>query len=113
MDERVSQIAVGVAHTLALTETGRIYSWGANTFSQLGHNSTAHVDRPRLVASLRSLPSPVAAVRCGSYVSVVITVDARVFSWGCGNKGVLGTGKVERYSNSNDYNNKKRNICSK
>lgn len=35
--EDVIQIAVGVDHSLALTATGSIYSWGRNNLGQLGH----------------------------------------------------------------------------
>lgn len=30
------QIACGYAHTLALTDEGLLYAWGANTYGQLG-----------------------------------------------------------------------------
>ncbi len=32
----VSQIASGYAHSLALTDEGLLYAWGANTYGQLG-----------------------------------------------------------------------------
>lgn len=106
MDERVCQVACGAAHTLALTETGRVYAWGANTFLQLGLGHALPVDRPTLVASLRD--RHVQAVRCGSYLSMCLVADPEadpalaphnrvtVLSWGCGNHGVLGHGSWER-----------------
>lgn len=30
------QIVCGYAHTLALTDEGLLYAWGANTYGQLG-----------------------------------------------------------------------------
>ncbi len=33
---RVTQVSCGGSHVLALTSTGRVYSWGANHFGQLG-----------------------------------------------------------------------------
>ena len=35
--ERIVKICAGYAHALALTDEGKLYSWGANQFGQLGH----------------------------------------------------------------------------
>jgi E3 ubiquitin-protein ligase HERC2 len=141
LDERVARVALGVAHTVALTETGRIFTWGANHFGQLGHGHTLELDRPVALATLsaggdgagdphlhnnhdgnndgggvaeavsdpargsgRSSPplgglpasATVVAVRCGAYHSACLTATGGVFTWGCGNKGVLGHGDCQR-----------------
>ncbi len=33
----MTRVAVGQDHTLALTESGEVYSWGMNRFAQLGY----------------------------------------------------------------------------
>ena len=44
-----SQIACGMAHVLALTDTGELYSWGANSYGQLGLDTTLNTSTPTLV----------------------------------------------------------------
>lgn len=36
-------------HLLAYTETGELYTWGYNTYSQLGNGTTTHALTPSLV----------------------------------------------------------------
>lgn len=49
-DVKVSAIAAGSAHSLALTTTGELYAWGYNYYGQLGIGSTAHSRTPVRVA---------------------------------------------------------------
>lgn len=48
--KRVKELAVGLVHVLALTETGEVYSWGKQEYAQCG--DSAHSDEPRLVSPL-------------------------------------------------------------
>lgn len=41
----VTQIACGDAHTVALTNEGRLYSWGGGGCGQLGHPDTASMPK--------------------------------------------------------------------
>lgn len=38
-----------MAHVLALTDTGELYSWGANSYGQLGLGTTLNTSVPTLV----------------------------------------------------------------
>lgn len=38
-----------MAHVLALTDTGELYSWGANSYGQLGLDTTLNTSTPALV----------------------------------------------------------------
>ena len=40
LDRAVTQASGGVSHTLALTETGEVYSWGSGAKGRLGHGTT-------------------------------------------------------------------------
>nr|KAG5699291.1 hypothetical protein BaRGS_000493 [Batillaria attramentaria] len=42
----VSQIVCGYAHTLALSDEGVLYSWGANSYGQLGTGNKANLISP-------------------------------------------------------------------
>lgn len=47
--EFINKIATGKNHVLALTENGRLYSWGKNDKGQLGIGNTESQERPQLV----------------------------------------------------------------
>eukprot|EP00553_Chaetoceros_curvisetus_P004275 CAMPEP_0204630724 /NCGR_PEP_ID=MMETSP0717-20131115/21103_1 /ASSEMBLY_ACC=CAM_ASM_000666 /TAXON_ID=230516 /ORGANISM="Chaetoceros curvisetus" /LENGTH=539 /DNA_ID=CAMNT_0051648079 /DNA_START=33 /DNA_END=1652 /DNA_ORIENTATION=- len=49
---RIVQVTCGDAHTLALSGSGRVFSWGNNSSGQLGVGHTMHLLSPRLVADL-------------------------------------------------------------
>ena len=40
LDRAVTQASGGVSHTLAVTETGEVYSWGSGLKGRLGHGTT-------------------------------------------------------------------------
>ncbi|KAA0159360.1 hypothetical protein FNF28_05898 [Cafeteria roenbergensis] len=55
--ERVDAIAVGSAHTVALTDAGRVYTWGFSARGQCGHGSESAEPGPRLVEALLFEPA--------------------------------------------------------
>lgn len=40
------QVACGYAHTLALTDEGAVYAWGANSYGQLGTGNKSNQALP-------------------------------------------------------------------
>lgn len=44
---KVTEIAAGVYHNMALTETGALYVWGRNRDSQLGNSKTTNANTPQ------------------------------------------------------------------
>jgi alpha-tubulin suppressor-like RCC1 family protein len=49
---RIVQICAGDAHNLALSGSGRVFSWGNNSSGQLGVGHSMHLMSPRLIADL-------------------------------------------------------------
>jgi alpha-tubulin suppressor-like RCC1 family protein len=49
---KIASISAGMAHTLALSGSGRVFSWGNNASGQLGLGHTMHLISPRLVSDL-------------------------------------------------------------
>lgn len=45
----ISQVACGYAHTLALTDEGFVYAWGANAYGQLGTGNKSNQALPTLI----------------------------------------------------------------
>ncbi|RXN01912.1 putative E3 ubiquitin-protein ligase HERC3 [Acipenser ruthenus] len=70
-------ISCGEEHTAILTKDGLVYTFGAGSFGQLGHNSTRNEVRPRLVAELWGVK--VSQIACGRDIHIVIILLSALF----------------------------------
>jgi alpha-tubulin suppressor-like RCC1 family protein len=87
--EKVSQVAAGFDHSLALTENGTVYAWGDNTYGQVGINSAKGiVSGPQ---KLEGLPA-ISAISAGFRHSLALDNDGNIWVWGNNIAGQLGTG---------------------
>nr|CAB3265492.1 RCC1 and BTB domain-containing protein 1 [Phallusia mammillata] len=79
-------------HVLVLTEDGDVFTWGHNSYMQLGNGGTA----PGLIPSplSRHFCKKAIQVACGSHHSMVLTVDGEVWAWGYNNCGQVGSGST-------------------
>ena len=85
-DVKVVQICCGAYHTMALTSDGDVFSWGYNTFAQLGDRSYNSRDRPTQVLINERLVS----ISSGSCHSLALTELGQVYVWGNNTRGQLG-----------------------
>jgi alpha-tubulin suppressor-like RCC1 family protein len=87
---KVTAVAVGSLHSLALTSTGAVFAWGYNTNGELGDGGTTTSDVPVKV----DLPAgtKVTAIAAGGYDSLALTSTGAVFAWGYNTDGELGDG---------------------
>jgi len=79
-------LAAGVKHMLAITEEGKMYSWGDGSCGRLGHGDHTTVSEPRLLSTLKSH-----RMRCcaaGEEHSLAAAADGALFSWGSGSFGI-------------------------
>ena len=94
----ISALALGQDHTLALTKSGEVFSWGLNRFSQLGYVveiSTSFIGRHE--EPIQSIPKRVVGLlRKEVVIGVAASRNASacwtretVFTWG-NNTGQLG-----------------------
>lgn len=82
---KVSQIACGDYHGLAIAEDGHIWSWGANNYGETGHGDNAGEENasvltPRIVSSLEG--KGVTSIEGGSHHNIAITQEGVVLVWG-------------------------------
>ena len=84
---RVYSVAAAYRHSLALTEAGRVYTWGYGAAGRLGHGGFQERYTPALVESLRDIR--VVAVAAGDFHSMALTGGGRVYTWGEGEYGQL------------------------
>lgn len=97
---RVVQVSAGgglvrVAHSLLLTSTGQVLSFGTAQYGQLGHGYSAgkqlpDVLRPQYIKGLSNVRCT--CVSAGELHSAVVTVDGDLYTWGDGFCGQLGLG---------------------
>ena len=92
----IKQVAVGMSHACALTDTGEVYCWGDNTFGQLGNSdaTVASSSVPLKVANLQAL-----YITSGRDHVCAQLVDNSLKCWGSNSNGQLGTGDTS-YSSS-------------
>jgi alpha-tubulin suppressor-like RCC1 family protein len=88
----VAAVAAGADHSLALTSTGTVKSWGLNTQGQLGDGSTTQRTSPVSVTGLGS--NVIVAIAAGASHSVALTSTGTVFTWGLNTSGQLGIGST-------------------
>ncbi|KAI8568714.1 hypothetical protein RHMOL_Rhmol02G0222000 [Rhododendron molle] len=86
---KVASIAVGEAHTLALTGDGNVYAWGRGTFGRLGTGSEKDELFPVRIdfdsARYRSAQGKrlkFVEIAAGAYHSLAIADDGSIWSWG-------------------------------
>lgn len=93
----VTRIACGRQHSLALSATSALYSWGSNEDGATGLGKTRGItQRPQRVAALSSVA--VVSIACGSRHSLAVTNTGDAYTWGWGFYGQLGNGNT-----SNSY----------
>ena len=90
---KVIQIDTSNTHTLCLTDTGRLLSWGDNEYGQIGDGTKNSCDQPTdITQHVPSDAGQITLLSAGRYFSVCTTDQARVFSWGRNDVGQLGCG---------------------
>ncbi|KAH9314061.1 hypothetical protein KI387_022688, partial [Taxus chinensis] len=90
------RVACGAAHTLALTGSGEVYSFGQGTFGALGSGNMESYSTPVQIDELWGLG--IIQIACGENHSAALSVDGQVFTWGRGKYGQLGHGSVQNES---------------
>ncbi|MFQ5717904.1 MAG: RCC1 repeat-containing protein [Acidobacteriota bacterium] len=85
---RVTAIAAGDQFTLALTVAGEVWTWGDNTWGQLGDGTILD----RLVPTPITGVVDVKALSAGGGHALALDVRGRIWAWGRNNRGQIGDG---------------------
>ena len=86
------QVATAKDHSLLLTSSGQVFSFGDNYYGQLGNTTNANNSAvsanpdPTLVA----LPGPAAQVAAGDQFSLVLLSNGQLYAFGANQEGQLG-----------------------
>ncbi|KAJ8781757.1 hypothetical protein J1605_010741 [Eschrichtius robustus] len=91
-DQHIVHVACGESHSLALSDRGQLFSWGAGSDGQLGLVTTEDsVAVPRLIQKLNQ--QTILQVSCGNWHCLALAADGQFFTWGKNSHGQLGLGK--------------------
>ncbi|KAI9114673.1 hypothetical protein K1719_014371 [Acacia pycnantha] len=89
----IAAVCCGGFFTMALTEEGRLWNWGANSNYELGRGDTIGGWKPKPIPSLENVK--IVQTASGGYHSLALTDDGKVLSWGHGRHGQLGHGSLQ------------------
>jgi uncharacterized repeat protein (TIGR02543 family) len=99
--EKITSVSIGGSHTSVLTSLGRMFTWGRNTYGQLGDGTTTSKYIPIDITSQFNLElnEIISSISLGGSYSSALTSSGRVFMWGGNSVGQLGDGTTEdKYS---------------
>mmetsp|Transcript_13602 Transcript_13602/g.29116 ORF Transcript_13602/g.29116 Transcript_13602/m.29116 type:complete len:631 (-) Transcript_13602:438-2330(-) len=83
---KVRMVACGGMHTLALTETGEVWTWG----EPWGDFAMKVERNPRPVSGATGM----AAIACGAFHNMALSRRGEVYTWGTNDYGQLGNGNT-------------------
>ena len=93
-NSNIYKISAGVNHTIALKNDGTVWSWGDNTYGQLGDGGvlTSETENPIQVSGVNGSKylSDVVDIASGTYFSIALLKNGNVVAWGLNNDGQLG-----------------------
>ncbi|CAG7883366.1 hypothetical protein BRARA_C04205 [Brassica rapa] len=88
----VASVSCGGFFTMALTQEGQLWNWGANSNYELGRGDNLGGWEPMPVPSLEGVR--ITQIACGGYHSLALTEEGKVLSWGHGGHGQLGNASL-------------------
>jgi alpha-tubulin suppressor-like RCC1 family protein len=94
--EKIVAVSLGYYHSSAITETGKLYTWGYNYYGQLGDGTTTQRNTPTLIDAFGG--EKIVAVSLGQHHSSAITETGKLYTWGFNNYGQIGDGTTTNIS---------------
>lgn len=92
---KFQNISCGYDYAIALTTNGLLFSYGMNDNGQLGLGDLKEREIFTMVEKLKDLGEKTMEVSCGYKHVVCRTANGKVYSWGLGSCGQLGSGDRE------------------
>jgi len=105
--EKAISISLGYVHSAVLTTEGRVFTWGNNTYGQLGNGTNNIQVNPVDITTHFSLSTgeKIKSINLGEYHGIAVTSNNRVFTWGNNLKGQLGDGSNVNQSTPTEITN--------
>jgi alpha-tubulin suppressor-like RCC1 family protein len=77
---KIKKVVCGVSHTVALSDTGDVYTWGFGGYGRLGHKQQKDEFRPRKIEM--KVFYPVTDIACGTQYNLAIGAYGILYVWG-------------------------------
>jgi uncharacterized repeat protein (TIGR02543 family) len=92
--DKMISISMGNMHSMAMSESGKVFTWGNNPYGQLGNNTTAARLVPGEITGYFSLTAGDQVIQISSRYdhSFAVTQNGSVFGWGYNYLGAIGDG---------------------
>jgi serine/threonine protein kinase len=87
-NNKIVMISCGLRHSLALTESGRVFGWGSNWSGQLGVG-VRHSSEPTII-KLNYLK--IKKISCGAFHNLLLSYDGDIYAFGWNGFGEVGNG---------------------
>lgn len=84
--EKVEKIALSGLHYMALTASGKVFSWGLNHMGQLGDGTVITKYSP-----VQLHLQFIVQIACGAEHSLALDSNGRIFAWGSNRSGQIAT----------------------
>lgn len=100
VDRPVRLVVAGAQHSLIVTDQGRIYTFGDNSFGQLGSGARrrgqalSSVAEPEPLEEWQAQAGLVKFAAAGNNHNLVVTVSGDLYSWGGNANGQLGLDRM-------------------
>lgn len=96
----IESVEFGSISGAALSKDGQLYTWGSNNYGTLGLNISpgATIFLPSEVPYFKNNNIKIADMSVGRMHMAAISSDGRLFTWGYGTLGALGTGQTATFS---------------
>ena len=90
--ETVIDASLGYVHSIILTSEGRVFTFGSNSYGQLGNDLSSNQDEPFNITGSFALESneTIVKISAGDYHSLALTSNNRIYVWGYNNFGQVG-----------------------
>jgi alpha-tubulin suppressor-like RCC1 family protein len=85
-----TQVSLGQHHTLSINTNGSLWSWGGNSFGQLGTSDLTNRSIPVLITT------DIATIRAGRYQNLAIKNNGTLWAWGDNGNGQLGLSDITK-----------------
>ena len=91
------QLLSGGRHSIAMTPGGDIWTWGDNTYGQLGRETEGSYDYEPKLVDFSDYPDIVSftAIAAGEYHNLAVDQDGNLYAWGRNNYYQLGRDDIE------------------